>query len=264
MKAVLLCAGYATRMGSLTANFPKALLPVAGRPILDDLVDQLEATGRIESVSVVTNHRDHAHFIPWRDARTRRSGSLPIELLDDGTTTNDDRLGAIGDLAWAIRTRGLVGPLLVVAGDNLFRFDWGAWRRDLDRALEAGASMVLLDHERDRARLRRSGVAEVDASGRLLRLHEKPADPPSEFCCPPLYLLSEQAVEAVPTCRAELPEADAPGHLIAWLATRMPILTHRMQGKRLDLGDAESYAAAESWLTDHPESATPAEQGPRS
>ena len=251
MKGVLLCAGYATRMGSLTADFPKALLPVDGRPILDDLVDQLEAVGRLDALVVVTNHRDHARFVAWADAR-RRPDSLPLELIDDGTTTNAGRLGAIGDLALAVRRGGLTGPLVVAAADNFFRFDWGAWRADLDRANRAGDSLVLLDHEPDRARLSRSGVAEVDAAGRLVRLHEKPADPPSTFCCPPLYALSAEAVDAIDACRRAAPDADAPGHLIAWLAPRQTIRTHRMQGKRLDVGDAEHYAAASDWLARHP------------
>jgi glucose-1-phosphate thymidylyltransferase len=264
LTAVLLCAGYATRMGALTADFPKALLPVDDRPILDDLVDQLEATGRIERFVVVTNHRDHAHFVAWREARMRadrgkgdrvggasRGGSerASITLIDDGTTTNAGRLGAIGDLDLALRTEGLTGPLLVAAGDNFFRIDWRAYLDALDRS---ATSMVLLDRERDPSRLRRSGVAEVDANGRLVRLHEKPEQPPSEDCCPPLYWLDAAALAEIPRCLAADPTADAPGHLIAWVALRHPVRTHRLRGARLDVGDPESYRQASRWLREHP------------
>lgn len=251
LTAVLLCAGYATRMGELTANFPKTLLPVAGRPILDDLVDQLLATGRVGQLVVVTNHRDHAHFVSWRAARVAAEhpdamrGAPEITLLDDGTMTNADRLGAIGDLAFAIETLALEGPLLVVAGDNLFRFDFEAYLEDFERAR---TSMVLLGEETDPARLSRSGVAEIDAEGRLLALWEKPVSPPSQYVCPPVYLLSQEALDRIGPCRRADPTADAPGHLIAWLAPRIEVRTHRMRGKRLDVGDVATYERAGEWL----------------
>ena len=140
MKAVLLCAGYATRMGDLTASFPKALLPVAGRPILDDLADQLFAMERFDGIVVVTNHRDHAHFEAWAEARRAADDTETIQLIDDGTTTNDGRLGAIGDLVLAVDTFALEGPVVVVAGDNFFRLDWAAWLADLDRWADVVAS----------------------------------------------------------------------------------------------------------------------------
>lgn len=250
-QAILLCAGYATRMGALTARFPKALLPVAGRAILDDLVDQLVGTRRFERLVVVTNHRDHDPFVAWRDARAQSADGVDgpeIRLVDDGTTSNESRLGAIGDLALAIEVTRAKGPLLVAAGDNLFRFDLAAYLEDCARA---ESSMVLLGHEPDPARLRRSGVAEVATDGRLLRLWEKPEHPASELVCPPLYWLAEDALAEIGPCRAARPEADAPGHLIAWLAERVVVRTHRMRGARLDVGDAESYRAAESWLRSH-------------
>ena len=247
MKAVLLCAGYATRMGALTANFPKALLPVLDRPILDYLIDDLASLDRVSELVVVTNHRDHPHFVTWLDRRSA-ADAPPIRLIDDGTTGNENRLGAIGDLALAIEDVGGDEPLLVAAGDNLFRIDWAAWLRDLEAAT---SSMVLIAHETDRDRLRRSGVAELNAEGRLVRLWEKPDDPPSEFCCPPLYWLTPAALAEIGPFRAANPDADAPGHLIAWLAGRVEIRSHEMRGKRLDVGDAESYSAAEDWLRSH-------------
>jgi len=244
MKAVLLCAGYATRMGALTANFPKALLPVADRPILDYLIDDLVSLARMSELIVVTNHRDHAHFEEWRAGRSS-AADPSIRLIDDGTTSNENRLGAIGDLALAIAEVGAEEPLLVAAGDNLFRIDWEAWLTDLEAA---PSSMVLVARETDRAKLQRSGVAELDSTGRLLRLWEKPEDPPSELCCPPLYWLTAEALAEIDRCRAANPEADAPGHLIAWLAERVEVRTHEMRGERLDVGDAASYAAAAEWL----------------
>ena len=106
--------------------------------------------------------------------------------------------------------------------------------------------------EPDPARLSRSGVAEVASDGRLLRLWEKPERPPSELCCPPLYLLDAEALDQIDACVAARPEIDAPGHLIAWLAERVLVRTHRMRGNRLDVGDAASYRAADTWLRERP------------
>lgn len=249
MNAVLLCAGYATRMGELTRNFPKALLPVGGRPILSDLVDQLATTGRFERIAIVTNARDFGHFERWRAesfAELIGNGRAPeLVLVNDGTATNETRLGAIGDLALALRETGLTGPLLVGAGDNLFRFDLAAYLADYDRA---PTSMVLVQEEPELARRQRSGVAELDAEGNLVRLWEKPEMPPSLLCCPPLYLLSAEALAEVEPCLASNPGVDAPGNLIAWIAERLLVRTHRMQGERLDVGNAESYHGAEAWL----------------
>lgn len=245
MKAVLLCAGYGTRMGSLAARFPKALLPVAGRPLLDDLVDQLVASGRVEALHVVTNHRDHAHFVDWRS--TRPAGGPPIALHDDGTRHVEERLGAVGDLAFVLGRAGLEGPLLVGAGDNLFRFDLGAF---LDDFAAGPGSLVLVAPERDPAKLRRSGVPEIDATGRLRRLHEKPERPPTELVCPPLYGLAPDAIAQVPAFHRDHPGADAPGHLIGWLAEHAHVRTREMRGKRLDVGHPESLEAAEAWLAE--------------
>ena len=133
--------------------------------------------------------------------------------------------------------------MLVGAGDNLFRFDLAAYLDDFD---QGEGSLVLVSRETDRAKLSRSGVAEIDASRRLVRLWEKPSDPPSEYCCPPLYLLDSAAISQIGACRRAHPEADAPGNLIAWVAERELVRVYEMRGKRLDVGNAESYASAEA------------------
>ena len=243
MKAVLLCAGFATRLHPLTRDVPKPLLDVAGRPILDDLLAQIAATRRIRDVVVVSNGRFAEHFERWRAAGP--APGLAIEILDDGARSNETRLGAVGDLAFAVREARLQGPLLVAAGDNLFRFPMADLLADFDRRR---ASVVAAHRERDPARLRRTGVAEVDADGRMLRFVEKSADPPSDLACPALYVFDQAALDLLPRFREEAPDADAPGELVAWLAARTPVYVHEMAGARLDVGDLESYRGAEAWL----------------
>lgn len=237
MKAVVLCAGFGTRMYPLTRDRAKPLLPVAGKPIVEHLVDQLEATSGIGEIVVIANARFYSQFDDW--------GKTRVDVLDDGAATAETRLGAVRDLAWAIETRGLSGPLLVAAGDNLFRDTLPAFYTDYQTTPR---NLILRYRERALDKLRRTGVAEIDDDGRLVRLEEKPRDPASEWACPALYVLEDDALGELPSYLSENPRADALGSFIAWLAPRVPVFTHEMEGSRLDVGDAEGYARAESWI----------------
>ena len=245
MKAVLLCAGFATRLLPLTADRAKPLLPVRGKPLLDDLVEQLAATSHVDHLVVVTNGRFAAAFEAWKDGWTRRKPRFALDLVNDGARDNDTRLGACRDLALALEVHPAVGPTLVAAGDNLFRFDLRAF---LDDAAARPRNLVLAYRERDPARLRRSGVAVRGDGGRIQRFVEKPAEPPSDWACPPLYLLEPGALARLPEFLDAAPQADPPGAFLAWLAEREPVFTHEMRGARFDVGTVEAYRSAAAWL----------------
>lgn len=229
-------------MYPLTRDRAKPLLPVAGKPILGHLVDQLESIGSFDEILVIANARFHAHFVEWGGAR--------VTILNDGATTEETRLGAIGDLAWALEYRGLHEPLLVAAGDNLFKDSLEAFVADYE---VNPRNLILRYREPDREKLKRTAVAEItddgDGDGRLVRLEEKPQDPTTEWACPALYILEADALDELGTYIEENPGADALGRFIGWLAPRVRLFTHEMQGSRLDVGDPEGYARAESWLT---------------
>lgn len=245
MRAILLCAGFGTRMLPLTRDRAKPLLPVRGRPLLDDLVDQLLATARIDAFCVVSNHRFAAAFHAFAAALSARAPGARVEIVDDGATSDAQRLGAVRDLALALARCPADETTLVAAGDNLFRFRLDAWLAD---HASRPRNLVLVQREGDAARLRRSGVAVLGEEGRVLRFVEKPVQPPSGWCCPPLYLLEPPALARVPEFLREAPGADPPGALLAWLAEREPVFAHEMQGGRLDVGDPASFARAEAWL----------------
>lgn len=243
MKVLLLCAGFGTRLGAVAKGRPKALLPIVDKPLVEHLVDALVETGCIDEVHVVTNARFVDQFEVW--AETLRARGLAVAILNDGATENANRLGAVRDLALAVERHSLSGPLLVAAGDNLFDFPL------VDLFADHAANprtLVAAKHEPDVEKLRRTGVAEIGPDGRLVRLHEKPVDPPSSYSCPALYLFEKAALDLLPRFLAEAPETDAPGHFIAWLAEHHPVYTHMMNGDRLDIGDPEGYRAAEAWL----------------
>ncbi len=245
MRAILLCAGFGTRLHPLTRDLAKPLLPVAGKPIVEYLVEQLAATGQIDDLLLVSNARFAAQFAAWRDRVAPRWPGLRIEILDDGSTADENRLGAVRDLALALRERAASGPALVSAGDNLFDYDLS---RILDDYAANPRNLVLAYREPDRRRLRRTGVAQLGADGRIVRLWEKPAEPPSDWACPALYVLEPEALAMIPRFLDEQPDADAPGAWIGWLVEQQPVFAHEMRGRRLDIGDPESYRAAAVWI----------------
>lgn len=246
MKAIALCAGFATRLYPLTKDRAKPLLPVAGRPVLSYLADQLFGTGAIDEIVVVSNGRFAPDFEAWAGETRAAHPGHEVRVLDDGALTNDTRLGAVRDLAFALEHTGIPEDgALVVAGDNLFRCDFGEIVGDY-RAKPR--NLVVAHRQPDLEKLRRTGVAEVDEDGRVVRMWEKPQEPPSDVSCTPLYLLESSALRLVPEFVTEAPDADAPGNFIAWLATRAPVFIHLLNGERLDLGSLEAWNRAASWL----------------
>ena len=237
MKCLFLAAGYATRLYPLTENFPKPLLEVAGKPILDWLIDDLEKTGLVNEYIVVSNHKFAHIFEEW----AARHSDCRITVIDDGTVSNETRLGAVRDIELGIRARGINEDLLVMAGDNLLTFSLQGF---LDYAREKGTTCIMRFYQPDLARLHKSGVAEVDGDGLLLSMEEKPAHPKSHWCCPPFYIYKKEDLKLVDIGIAEGCETDAPGSFIAWLCRRRKVHAWEMPGKRLDIGNLESYEEA--------------------
>lgn len=245
MKAVLLCAGFATRLYPLTRDFPKPLLPVGEKPLVEHLVAQMHATGRIGEIVVVANGCFENHFASWIRELAPRLPGMSLELLSDGAETNETRLGAVHDLLLAVERHALAAPLLVAGGDNLFRFRLSDF---LDDHASRPRNLILAYREPDLARRRRSGVAVLGPEGRVVRMEEKPEHPTGEHCCPPLYVFQADALDDLARFASEHREADAPGTFVAWLASQRAVFAHEMRGSRLDVGDVETYRRAEAWL----------------
>ena len=242
MKCLILAAGYATRLYPLTENFPKPLLKVAGKPILDWLIEDLNKTGLIDEYIVVTNHKFAPIFEEWAAGRS-------IFVIDDGTSTNETRLGAVRDIALGIHTRNIDEDLLVMAGDNLLTFSLQGF---LDYARQKGTTCIMRFYQPDENKLRKCGVAEVDANDLILSMEEKPANPKSHWCCPPFYYYRKEDLKLVDQGIAEGCGTDAPGSFIAWLCARTPVHAWPMPGDRLDIGNLESYEEAQRTFTSFP------------
>lgn len=233
MKCLILAAGYATRLYPLTEIFPKPLLEVRGKSILDHLLDDLDSTGKIDGYVVISNHKFARCFTDWAKGKT-----LPVTVLDDGTERNEERLGAVRDVALAIRDLSLDEDLLVVAGDNLLDFSLA---RFLDYAEKKRASCVLRYYEPSVERLKKCGVLDVDENDRILSMVEKPAEPKSHWCCPPFYRFTREDARRVSEGIAAGCGVDAPGSFIAWLSSVSPVYAMEMPGNRYDVGDLKSY-----------------------
>jgi glucose-1-phosphate thymidylyltransferase len=237
MKALVLAAGYGTRMQHVAGGLPKPLLPVGGQPVIDYLFDQLATLDGLTGAVVVTNDLHYEHFARWSQC----SCCTGIRVLNDGTRSNEERRGAIGDLQFAIESDGLDEDLLVAGGDNIFRFRIAEL---VAFFYEKGADTIAVLQEGRTERLGRSSTLRLDATGRVTAFAEKAAEPLSDLICPPLYIFRR---ETLPLVREYLDGGyapDAPGHFIEWLHRRAPVYGLLMPDGRYDIGSPESYREA--------------------
>ena len=241
--AIFLCAGYGTRMRELGENLPKPLVPIAGRPMLDYLLESVAVLPGLESIEVITNHKFAAAFEAWAAARTRPA--LPVRVHDDGSTSPENRLGAVGDLLFLLERIGIPpGGALVASGDNIFLFRLESFWQDF---LDRGHSRVLALEEPNVEALRQTGVLELDGE-RVFRLTEKPAEPASTWACPSLYALDARALSRVQEYLEVSPSRDEIGRFLAFLIATQLVEASRMQGERLHVGNPEELRYAENIL----------------
>jgi glucose-1-phosphate thymidylyltransferase len=237
VKAIVLAAGYATRLRPLTDDHAKELLPVGGRPMIDWILDRVGDVGAVDEVHVVTNSFKSPLFADW--ARTADD-----TLHDDGTTSNEDRLGAIGDIAFVLDRVGIDDDVLVIAGDNLFDYslaDYVAWWRG-----KGEASAVALHDVGDVELVKLYSAVEVDADDRLLSFVEKPAEPATTLVATATYLFHRRHL---PLIRRYLDEGnipDQPGNLVGWLLARVPVYGYSVPGGWYDVGNAEQLLEADN------------------
>jgi glucose-1-phosphate thymidylyltransferase len=217
----------------LTENFPKPLLTVGEKTILDWLVDDIDTAGAVDEYVVISNHKYAHHFARWASTKTQR-----ITVVDDGTDTNETRLGAVKDIRFAIEKLGLDDDMLVIAGDNVLDF---SLTRFIAYAKEKQTSCIMRYYEPNVQRLLKSGVVTVDGNDRVLKMTEKSPTPETNWCTPPFYYYPAEAAKLVQKGIDSGCGTDAPGSYIAWLCKQVPVHAMEMPGKRYDIGNLESY-----------------------
>ena len=238
MKCLILAAGYATRLYPLTENFPKPLLKVQGETILDRLIRDIDTLGCVDEYVVISNHKFAHHFIEWASSLSQK-----VTVVDDGTESNETRLGAVRDIQYAVDALGLDDDLLVIAGDNLLDFSLTHFIR---YAQEKQATCTLRYYEPNEQKLLKSGIVTIDEQDRVLRMTEKSPTPETNWVSVAFYWFPRADAGLVAEAIADGCGTDAPGSYLRWLCDRRPVYAMEMPGKRYDIGDLASYEQAEN------------------
>lgn len=236
MKCILLCAGYATRLFPLTENFPKALLQVGHKALLDYILEEVNSIEEVDSIFLVTNDKYSSHFEKWAE---KSNNKKPITVINDGTLTNDDRLGAIGDILYTIEKGNINDDILIIAGDNLFTFklnDFVSFYKTRQ------APSVCVREEKNINSLKSLGVAEVDSEMKIIGFEEKPAEPKSKYAVYAEYLYPKSVIPMFKQYIDEGNSNDAPGNFVAYLHKKLPTYAYAFTGECYDVGTHESLA----------------------
>lgn len=241
MKNIVLAAGYATRLGELTKNFPKPLLKIGNSTILGRMLDDIDAIDDITEHIIVTNHKFAPIFEQWA---TEQHYSKPITIIDDGTETNDTRLGAVNDLLLVLNTPSMrENPegILVVAADNLLFF---SFREFIDFAKQKDTSCIMCHEQPSLEKLQRTGVAELDSNNKVLGIEEKPQNPKSHWAVPPFYIYLKNDLELVRHSVENGCGKDAPGNLAHYMVEHTTMHAWQMTAGRFDIGSLDTYNEA--------------------
>ena len=238
MKTIVIAAGYATRLGELTRNFPKPLLKIGENTILGRMLDDIDTIPDITEHIVVTNHKFAPIFSEWAAAQHY---TKPLTIVDDGTETNETRLGAVCDLLYAMDKFAIDDDLLVVAADNLLFF---SFREFVEFAKAKGTSCIMCHRQSDVEKLRRTGVIEVDGDMRVLGMEEKPQNPKTEWAVPPFYIYLKKDLDLVRNSVNDGCGKDAPGNLAHYMVGKTVMHAWPMTGGRFDIGSIDTYREA--------------------
>lgn len=233
MKCLILAAGYATRLYPLTENFPKPLLKVGDKTILDWLLDDIDTLSQVDEYVVISNHKFARHFEEWAAGKKQK-----ITVVDDMTETNETRLGAVRDIEFAINKLALDDDMLVIAGDNVLDFSLTEF---ISYAKEKNTPCIMRYYEPDEKKLLKCGVVTVDENDRVIRMTEKSPEPETHWCCPPFYYYTKDSARLISKGIESGCGTDAPGSFIAWLCTQTAVHAMEMPGRRYDIGNLESY-----------------------
>ncbi len=239
MKNIVIAAGYATRLGELTKNFPKPLLKIGERSILDRMLDDIDTIPEIDEHIIITNHKFAPIFEKWKKEEGR--WKKPITIVDDGTETNETRLGAVCDLLFAMKSLQINDDMLVVAADNLLFF---SFQEFVDFAKEKGTSCIMCHEQPSIEKLQRTGVVELNEDMRVLGMEEKPQVPKSHWAVPPFYIYLKKELVFVRQSAMNSTGKDGRGNLAHSMVSHTTMHAWPMSAGRFDIGSIDTYYEA--------------------
>lgn len=238
MKNIVIAAGYATRLGELTKNFPKPLLKIGDSTILGRMLDDIDRIDCIDEHIIITNHKFAHCFEEWK---REQHYTKPITIVDDGTETNDTRLGAVCDLLFAMDKLNINDDMLVVAADNLLFF---SFQEFVDYAGEKGTSCIMCHEQPSTEKLQRTGVVVLDEDNKVLNMEEKPQCPKSHWAVPPFYIYMKHDLELIRHAVENGCGKDAPGNLAHYMVDNTVMHAWPMSAGRFDIGSLDTYYEA--------------------
>tara|TARA_Y100000310_G_scaffold336055_1_gene419608 strand:- start:527 stop:1285 length:759 start_codon:yes stop_codon:yes gene_type:complete len=241
MKAIIPAAGYATRLYPLTEYQPKHLLPVVGKPIIAYVIEKIEKIEAVDQIIVVTNEKFYGHFLNWL---SHFKSSKPVKVVNDGTFSADDRLGAIGDIKFVIENEKIEDDLLIILGDNIFDFELLEMYQTF---VNEGKSVVSLYDVRKFKEATKYGVVELDGSSNLVGFVEKPENPKSTLCSIGVYFYPRNVLPLFDEYLNSGNSPDAPGYFLEWLYKQTEVIGFTFDKKEhdwFDIGDIACYGEA--------------------
>ena len=238
MKNIVIAAGYATRLGELTKNFPKPLLKIGENTILGRMLDDIDKIPEIDEHIIITNHKFAGIFEEWA---SKQSYMKPVKIVDDGTETNDTRLGAVCDLLFAMDKLKIDDDMLVVAADNILFF---SFQEFVDFAKAKGTSCIMCHEQPSIEKLQRTGVIVLDDNDKVLNMEEKPQEPKSHWAVPPFYIYLKKDLDKVRHSVENGCGKDAPGNLAHYMVEQVEMHAWKMTAGRFDIGSLDTYNEA--------------------
>jgi len=238
MKNIVIAAGYATRLGELTRNFPKPLLSIGKSTILDRMLADIDTIPDIDEHIIITNHKFAPIFEEWAG---KCNYSKPVTIIDDGTSTNETRLGAVCDLLFAMDKLSVDDDMLVVAADNILFF---SFREFVDFAKKKQTSCIMCHEQPSIEKLQRTGVVVLDDNNKVLNMEEKPQVPKTHWAVPPFYIYLRKDLDLVRNSVASGCGKDAPGNLAHYMVDRTTMHAWPMSAGRFDIGSLDTYNEA--------------------
>ncbi|MCL2015688.1 MAG: nucleotidyltransferase family protein [Defluviitaleaceae bacterium] len=243
MKALILAAGYATRMYPLTKEQPKALLPLGNQPIINYIVDQLNTLPNLNEIIVISNHKFYQQFETWS---TQVVSAVPISLLNDGSTNEDNRLGAIGDIRFTLQQKNIVSEdFVVIAGDNFMTYPL---LEQYEFFLAKSSDTICALKLEDKQQLTQFAVATLDETNKVVSLVEKPENPPSNTAIFATYFFRKETLPLFDEYIQTGNVPDAPGYFIQWLYQKKPVYAYIMNGECHDIGTIAAYETMQKTL----------------
>ncbi len=237
MKAIILCAGYATRLYPLTKNTPKPLLEVKGKPIVEHIISKIEDISEIDEIFIITNNKFFQHFLEWNSSF---ESEKKVTVVNDKTMSNDDRLGSLGDIRFVIENLNVNKDIMVVAGDNIFEFSLGPM---MDIYREKGTPVVALYDVQDIELAKHYGIVSVDEDDKIVDFEEKPKEPKSTLSSTGIYIYPKEAVDKLIEF-TKTHDADKAGSFLEWLYKHDDIFCYVTEEKWFDIGNLEQLDKA--------------------